>query len=92
MILEKIETGQVDNCTTRCLLDYPYFKIDLAIYLSKQQKFDADPKAIQKINFTGNVDRAEGAAMFFIIEEAKKAVLDFPKGIVKILWFYFVPI
>ena len=85
MILKKIATGQVNDCTTRCLLDYPYFKIDLAIYLSKQQKFDADPKAIQKINFTGNLDRAEGAAMVFIIEEAKKAVLDFPKGIVKIL-------
>ena len=45
---------------------------------------DADPKAIQKINFTGNLDRAEGATMFFIIEEAKEAVLDFPKGTVKI--------
>ena len=28
--------------------------------------------------------------MLFIIEEAKETVLDFPKGIVKVLWFYFV--
>ena len=45
--------------------------------LSKQQAPDADPKARQQINFTGNLDRAEGATMFFIIEEAKEAVLEF---------------
>ena len=39
---------------------------------SKQQKLDADPNAIQQINFTGNQDRARGSTMFFIIEEAKK--------------------
>ena len=27
--------------------------------------------------------------MFFIIEEAKETVLDFSKGTVKVLWFYF---
>ena len=62
----------------------------LGIDLSKQQKLDADPKAIQQINFTGNLDRAEGLTMFFIIEEAKETVLDFSKGTVKVLWFYFV--
>ena len=58
-----------------CLLDYPYFKKYyklVAIDLSKQQKLDADSKAIQQINFTGNLDRAEGSTTFFIIEEAKK--------------------
>ena len=29
----------------------------IAIDLSKQQSFDADPNAVQKINFTGNLDR-----------------------------------
>ena len=57
----------------------------LGIDLSKQQKLDADPKAIQQINFTGNLDRAEGLTMFFIIEEAKETVLDFAKGTVKVL-------
>ena len=37
----------------------------------KQQKLDADPKAIQQIYFTGNLDRVEGSKMFFIIAEAK---------------------
>ena len=59
----------------------------LGIDLSKQQKLDADPKAIQQINFTGNLDRAEGLTMFFIIEEAKETVLDVSKATVKVLWF-----
>ena len=82
--------GQGDNYTTGCLLDYPYFKKYyklIVIDLRKQQKLDTDSKAIQQINFTGNLDRAEGLKMFFIIEEAKQIVLDFSKGTVKVLWF-----
>ena len=44
----------------------------IAIDLSKQQELDSDPKAIQQRNFTGNLHRAEGETVFFIIEEAKK--------------------
>ena len=68
--IRKITTGQGDDYTTGCLLDYTYFKKYyklIAIYLSKQQKLDADPKAIQQINFTGNLDRAGASIMFFII-------------------------
>ena len=45
---------------------------------------------MQQINFNGNLSRAKGATMFFIIEEAKETIIDFPKGTVKVLWFYFV--
>ena len=47
--IRQIKTGQEDDNTTGCLLDYPYFKKHklIAIDLSKQQAFDADPKAIQ---------------------------------------------
>ena len=48
-----------------------------AIDLSKQQALDADTKAIQQINFTGNLDRAGKTTMFFIIEEVKETILDF---------------
>ena len=65
-----------------------YYKL-IAIDLSKQQKLDADPKAIQQINLSGNLDREEGATLFFIIEKAKETVLDFSKETVKLLWFYF---
>ena len=48
-----------------------YYKL-IAIDLTKQQKLDHHPKAIQQINFAGNLDRAEGSTIFFITEEAKK--------------------
>ena len=47
--IQKIATGQGDDYTTACLLNYNYFKDHYkmtAIDLSKQQAFDADPKAI----------------------------------------------
>ena len=47
------------------------------IDLSKQQALDGDPRAIQQINVTANLDGIGNTTMFFIIEEAKKAVLDF---------------
>ena len=85
-------TGQGDDYTTGCLLDYPYFnkyyKL-IAIDISKQQTLDADSKAIQQINFTGNRDRAEDSTIFFIIEEVNETVLDFSEGTVKLSWFYF---
>ena len=57
----------------------------IAIDLSKQQALDANPRAIQQINFTANVNRARNTTMFFIIEEAKETVLDFSQGTVKVL-------
>ena len=57
----------------------------IAVDLSKQQALDADPKAIQQINFTANLDRAGNTTMFFIIEEAKETMLDFSQGTVKVL-------
>ena len=57
----------------------------IAIDLSKQQVLDADPKAVQQINFTANLDRAGQMAMYFIIEEAKETVLDFSQGTLRVL-------
>ena len=71
----EIATGKGDDFLTVCLLDYPYFKENykmIATDLSKQQPFDAGPRAIQQINFTANLDRAGNTTMFFVIEEAKK--------------------
>ena len=65
----------------------------IAIDLSKQQELDADPKAIQQINFTGNLERGRNAdgeiinvnkIMFFIIERVKETILDFSQGTVKV--------
>ena len=49
----------------------------IATDLSKQQALDADPRAIQQISFTANLDRDGNTTMFFIIEQAKQTVLDF---------------
>ena len=46
----------------------------IAIDLSKQQALNADPKTIQQINVIRNLDGAEDATIFFIIEEAKETV------------------
>ena len=86
--IRKVATGQIDDCTRGCLLDYPYFKENckmIAIDLSKQQALDANPRAIQNINFTANLDRAGNTTMFFIIEETKETVLDSLQRTVKVL-------
>ena len=86
--IRKTATGKVDDYTTGCLLHYPYFKDNykmIAIDLSRKNESDADPRAIQQINFTANVDRAGNTTIFFIIEEAKETVFEFSQGTVKVL-------
>ena len=58
--IQKITIGQRDDYATGCLLNYNYFNEYykmIAIDLSKQPALDADPKATQEINFTGNLER-----------------------------------
>ena len=57
----------------------------IAVDLSKQQALDADPKTIQQINFTANLDRAGNTRIYFILEEVKETVLDFSQGTGKVL-------
>ena len=79
----------MDDCTTGSLLYYAYFsnycKI-IVIDLSKQQALDIDPKAMQQINLTGNLDWPGNTIMFFIIEEVIETILDFSQGTVIVLW------
>ena len=86
--IRKITTGQGDDYTTGSLLDYSYFADTykmIAVDLSKQQALDADPRAIQQINFTANLDRAGNTRVYFILEEAKETILDLSQGTVKVL-------
>ena len=55
-----------------------------AIDLSKQQALDADPKAKEQINFTGNLDQARNTTILFIIEEEKETIRDFSQGTVRV--------
>ena len=86
--IRKIATGQGDDYTTGYLLNYPYFANTYkmrSVDLSKQQALDADPRAIQQINFTANLDTARNTRVYFILEEAKESILDFSQGTVKVL-------
>ena len=88
----KITTVHGDDYIIGCFLVYYYFeKRDKLIAnnknLSKQQKLDADPKAIQQVNFTRNLNREEDATMFLIIDEAKETVLDSSKETAKLFRF-----
>ena len=78
-----LPTIQINHCNVMSDLK-KYYKL-IAIDLSKQQKLDADPKAIQQINFTGNLERNGDTQIFFIIEEVKKTTLYFSKGTIKVL-------
>ena len=78
--IRKIATGKGDDYTTGCLLDYTYFKENyklIAIDLSKQQALDADPRAIQQINFTANLDREENTTIFLLLNKQKKLLRTF---------------
>ena len=86
--IRKIVIGQGDDYRIGCLLDYPNLKENyeiIAIGLSKKQALDADPRAIQQINFTANLDRGGNTTIFFIIEDPKETVLDFSQGTAKVL-------
>ena len=55
------------------------------IGLSKQQGLDVDPKSIQPINISGNLDRDRDTNVsFFIIEEAKETTLFFSQGTLRV--------
>ena len=57
----------------------------IAVDLSKQQELDVDLRAIQQINFIGNLDRAGNIRIYFILEEAKETILNLAQGTVKVL-------
>ena len=91
--ITKIATLQGDGYTTGCLLDYPYFKNTykmIAADLSKQQILDADPRAVQQIRFTANLDRAGSTRIYIILEEAKETILNFAQGTVKALLICYI--
>ena len=60
-----------------CYTIKKYYKV-IAVDLRKQQVLDADLKAIQQINFTANLGRAN-TRFYFILEEAKAKEMNFHK-------------
>ena len=84
--IRKISTGQGDDYTTGCLLDFAYFEKNyrlIAVDLSKQKALDADSRAIQQIIFTGKTDNT--IRVYYILEQSKETILEFSKGTTKVL-------
>ena len=57
----------------------------IAIDLSKQQVLDTNPRKIQQINFTANLDRGGNTRFHFILEEVKETIFEFFQGTVYVL-------
>ena len=79
--IRKIATGQGDDYTTGCLLDYQYFKDHnqlTAVDLSKQKESDANPRTIQHIEFYGMLKT--NSQVCTVLEKSKETVLRFYKG------------
>ena len=84
--IRNICAGSGDDYSTGSLLDYLYLKDSykiIAVDLSKQRALDADPRTVQQINFTANLDRAGNTRIYFILEE--ETILNFAQGTVKVL-------
>ena len=84
--IRKIATGKGDNYATGCLLYYDYFKKNyqlIVVDLSKQRELDADPRAIQQIEFIGMLKTRSN--VFTILEKSKETILEFYKGTAKVM-------
>ena len=84
--IRKIATGQGDYYTTRCLLDYQYFKDHynlITIDLSKQKELDADSRAIQQIEFYGMLKT--NSQVCTVLEKSKETTLQFSSGTAKVM-------
>ena len=87
--IRKIATGQGDDYKTRCLLDYQCFKDHyqlIVVDLSLQEELDADPRAIQQIEFHGMLKTK--SQMCTVLEKSKETVFEFYKGRGKVLQRY----
>ena len=84
--IRKTATGQRDDYTTGCLLDYQYFKDHyqlIAVDLSKQKELDADSQAIQQIEFYGMLKIKSQVCT--VLEKSKETLFEFYKGKGKVM-------
>ena len=83
--LKKVMIRKGEDYTTGSLLDYNYFKKNyklVAVDLFKQKELDADPRAIQKIEFKYILGTI--STIYWVLEKSKETILEFYKGTVKV--------
>ena len=84
--VRKTVTGQGDDYTTLCLLNYQYFKGHyqlIEVDLSEQKELDADSRSIQEIEFYGMLKTNSQACT--VLEKSKETMPEFYKGTAKVL-------
>ena len=84
--IRNVATEKGDDYRTGCLLDYQYFKDYyqlIAVDLSKQKELDADPRAIQQIEFYGKLDTS--SQLCTVLEKSKETVLELYKRTANVL-------
>ena len=83
--LKKVMIGKGEDYTTGSLLDFNYFDKHyklVAVDLSKQKELDADPRAIQQIEFKYML--GTNSTIYWVLEKSKETILEFYKGTVKV--------
>ena len=83
--LKEVMIGKGEDYKTGSLLDYDYFKKHyklVAVDLSKQKELDADPRAIQQIEFKYMLET--NSTFYWVLEKSKETILEFYKGTVKV--------
>ena len=83
--LKKVMIEKGEDYTTGSLLDYDYFKKNyklVAVDLSKQKELDADPRAIQQIEFEYMLET--NSTIYWVLEKSKETILEFYEGTVKV--------
>ena len=83
--LKKVMIGKGEDYTAGSLLDFNYFDKhykSVAIDLSKQKELDADPRAIQQIEFKYML--GINSTIYWVLEKSKETILEFYKGTVKV--------
>ena len=77
--------GKGEDYTAGSLLDYDYFNKHfklVAVDLSKRKELDADPRAIQQIEFKYMLETI--STIYWVLEKSKETILEFYKGTVKL--------
>ena len=83
--LKKVMIGKGEDYTTGSLLDFNYFDKHyklVAVDLSKQKELDADPRAIQQIEFKYML--GTDSTIYWVLKKYEETILEFYKGTVKV--------
>ena len=89
--VRKVSTGQGDDYTTGCLLDFAYFEKNyrlIAADLRKQKALDADSRALQQINFNSQIKSTVAntrVIIYYILKQSKETIVKLSKGTRKVL-------